>query len=90
MLLDVIFMFCIDLWGFSINPVYWFITLQNRKLLFCVFLSFGDLSKLKGARIFLALLFFLEKEHEKKKHTRGPTSTCGAGLRPCHPSSFAP
>jgi hypothetical protein len=42
------------------------------KHMFCLFLSFRDLSEPKR-RIFLALLFLPENQHEKKKHTSGPT-----------------
>jgi hypothetical protein len=45
--LDVIIMFCIDLWGFFIDPLILVITLQNRIYLFCVFCRFRDLPELK-------------------------------------------
>jgi hypothetical protein len=40
-------MFYNILWGFLIDPLYLVITLQERKTLFCVFLSFTDLPGLK-------------------------------------------
>jgi hypothetical protein len=40
-------MICNDLWGFFIEPLILVITLQNRKTLFCVFLRFRNLPKLK-------------------------------------------
>jgi hypothetical protein len=47
MLLVVIIIFCIDLWGFSIDPLILVMTLQNRKTLFCAFWCFRDLPELK-------------------------------------------
>jgi hypothetical protein len=47
MLLDVIILFCIDLWGFSIDPLILVITPHDRKTLFCVFWRFRDILQLK-------------------------------------------
>jgi hypothetical protein len=43
MLWDIITIFCIDSWGFSINPLYFGYTLQYRKYLFCVLWRFRNL-----------------------------------------------
>jgi hypothetical protein len=66
-------MFFIDLWGFSIDPLYLVYSSTKQELLFCVFLSFRTFQNSNGARIFLELISFPDKEHEKKNHTRGPT-----------------
>jgi hypothetical protein len=39
-------------------PFIWFITLQNRKLMFCIFLSFTDLSELKRGQDFYGIIIF--------------------------------
>jgi hypothetical protein len=49
---------------FSIDPLILVITLQDRKTLFCVFLSFRDLPRLKLT--FGALVFYHEKHQEKE------------------------
>jgi hypothetical protein len=48
----------IDFWGFFIDPLIWDVTLQNRKYMFCVFLSFKDLPKLKRSKDFFGLTIF--------------------------------
>ena len=54
-------------------PFHWFITLQNRKTLFCVFLIFRDLTELKWIGIFLASIFLHEKQLEHQKYRKRPT-----------------
>ena len=39
-------------------PFIWFITLQNRNILFCVFLSFRDLTELKWTSAFSGIDIF--------------------------------
>jgi hypothetical protein len=53
-----IIMFCIDLWGFSIDPLIFVITLHNRKHLVCVFLRFRDLPELKRSEDFSGVSIF--------------------------------
>jgi hypothetical protein len=55
MLLFAIIMFYNDLWGFSVDPLILVITLQNRKTLFCVFLRFKDIPRLKLTWDFLGV-----------------------------------
>ena len=60
---------------FHMIPFIWVITLQNRKTLFCVFLTFRDLRELKKPGIFSEAFFLEDKELEHLDHERG-------GLRP--------
>jgi hypothetical protein len=55
MLLVVIIIYYNDLHGFSIDPLILVITLQNKKTLFCVFLSFRKLPELKLTWEFLGV-----------------------------------
>jgi hypothetical protein len=84
--LDVIIMFCIDLWKFSIDPLILIITLQNRKTLVCIFWHFRDLSE---------LIFLHKKQPGMKNHERGPqgpneTRWCGHLAGPRHLGPFGP
>jgi hypothetical protein len=66
-------MFYNDLWGFSIDPPYFGYKSAGQETLFCVFLSFRDLSRLNWPRIFGALIFYHENHLQKKKSMRrGP------------------
>jgi hypothetical protein len=49
MLLDVIIMFCIDLWGFSIDPPYFGYNSPRQENLFYVFWCFRNLPELNFA-----------------------------------------
>jgi hypothetical protein len=70
MLLVVIIMFYGD---FPLNPLILVITLQDRKTLFCVFLSFRNLPELKLTQDFGVLIIYHEKHLKIKKSTRrGP------------------
>jgi hypothetical protein len=106
MLWDVIIMFFIDLWRFSINPLILVITLQNRKYLFCVFWWFRDFPKPKLSENFYGVnIFTWEPTWDKEAHewaTKAKTSTCSTGpllgrttrcrlvLEPSMSSIFAP
>jgi hypothetical protein len=58
---------------FPLIPLILVITLQNRKTLFCVFLCFRNLPKLKWSGIFRALIFYHENLLEHKKSARWAT-----------------
>jgi hypothetical protein len=66
-------MICNDLWGFSIDHPYFGYNSAEQENLFCVFLRFRNLSKLKltwePSRV---------QEVNEGGHN-GQTSTCGAG-----------
>jgi hypothetical protein len=76
-------MFCIDLWGFSIDPLILVITIHNRKYLFCVFWSFGDLPELKLTEAFSNMNSFIWgatwEEEVQEWATRAQMSTGGMG-----------
>jgi hypothetical protein len=70
---NVIIMFCIDLWGFYIDPpyfgyiVYW----STGNSCFVYFDVSGTFRNSNWASLFLALLFVHDNELKMKKHTRG-------------------
>jgi hypothetical protein len=45
--LHVIFMFCIDLWGLSIDPIYWFYNSAKQETPLLSTFSFSNLSEVK-------------------------------------------
>jgi hypothetical protein len=75
------------LWGFSIDPRIFGITLQNRKTMFCVFLRFRNLPKLKLIWDFLCVNILSrepsraqevnEGGHEAQKSTGGVAPSPG-------------
>jgi hypothetical protein len=89
MLLVVIIMFYNVLWGFSIDPPYLVMTLQDKKTLFCIFLSFRDLPRLKLTQDFWRVNILSREaprgEEVNEARPRGQTSTGGAA-----PSQAAP
>jgi hypothetical protein len=56
-------MICGDL---PVIPFIWVITLQDMKMLFCVFFSFRDLTELRRSKDFSAVNIFPETQYEKK------------------------
>jgi hypothetical protein len=63
-------MFCIYLWGFSIDPPYFGYNFAEQENMFCVFLCFKNLPELKLTWDFWALIFYHENLLEYKKSTR--------------------
>jgi hypothetical protein len=88
MLLDVIIKFCIDLWGFSIDPPYFGYNFARQENLFCVFWHFRNLPELQLTWDFLFVNIWSQEApraqevnevgHEAQK------STCGMVTMPDH------
>jgi hypothetical protein len=73
MLLGVMIMFYNVFWGFSINPPYFGYNRQNRKTLFCVFLSFRNLLELKLTQNFWSInILPREAAGDQEVHKRRP------------------
>jgi hypothetical protein len=71
MLLDVIIMFFINLWGFSIDPPYFGYNSTEQENPVLHILTFQGPSETQiDLRFFLALIFYHEKYLEHKKSTR--------------------
>jgi hypothetical protein len=65
-------MFCIDLWGFSIDPPYFGYNFVEHEIpVLCIF-TFQGPSRTQIERGFLWHQFLPEKQLEMKKHARGP------------------
>jgi hypothetical protein len=60
-------MFCIDLWEFFIDPLY---LVYNYAMFF---FKFQGPFRTQTELGFFWITIFLKQEHEKKKHTSGPT-----------------
>jgi hypothetical protein len=66
-------MFCIDLWGLSIDPLYLvYNSAEQQTPILCIF-KFQGPSGTQTELGFFWRNYFLEQEHEKKKQTRGLT-----------------
>jgi hypothetical protein len=88
MLLDVIIKFCIDLWGFSIDPPYFGYNFARQENLFCVFWHFRNLPELQLTWDFSFVNIWSQEApraqevnevgHEAQK------STCGMVTMPDH------
>jgi hypothetical protein len=86
-------MFCIDLWGFFIGLLLFVYKFAKTGIpCFQYFLRLRDLPcfqyflrlrDLLGTIIFLTLIFFLKKQHEKKAH-EAQTRPTGMGPTPGH------
>jgi hypothetical protein len=65
-------MFCIDLWGFSIDPLLLvYNSIEQKPCVEYFFCILGNFWNSNWARIFPMSIFFPKRQHEKKKHTWG-------------------
>jgi hypothetical protein len=81
-------MFYNVLWGFSIDPHYFGYSSAGQKTLFCVFLSFRNLPKLKLTWDFWSINILSRetpRDHEvNETRPRGQTRPGGVGRKPGH------
>jgi hypothetical protein len=83
------FMFCIDLWGFSIDPIYLVYNSSEQETLCYVFFKFrGPSGTLTEIGLFWHYYFSRRKSMRRRSaregHCEAQTSTGGVGPRPGH------